>query len=246
MTTPYQAPARLFRSATLDERPDWFPAREARVTVTEPDGSEHPFTVPADLLESWDLAKAAAGFRFATDKVYHHGYLSSYLRIAKQIGPAARVCELGVWRGGSLGMWQALFPEGLIAGVDHDPDATWPPGTARVVASQDDEALPAMLRETSPGGFDLIVDDASHDGNLTRRSWELLWPLVAPGGFYVVEDWQKGMGLGGGETWQLAWQAGDESMLRCAEWFLRLLNSRDCDPDSIEYRYGLVILHRRG
>jgi Methyltransferase domain len=241
VTTPYEAPARTFRSASLAERPAWFPARPAGVTITDGDG-DHVYAAPEDLLGSSELAQAAAGFRFATDKVYWHGYFSSYQRLAGQIGPAGRVCEIGVWRGDSLAMWQALFPGGLVAGVDHDPDAVWPPGTARVVAAQDDPGLPARLRELSACGFDLIVDDASHDGTLTRATWDLLWPLVRPGGFYVVEDWQKGMGVGGGQ----AWAGSDDSMLRCAEGFLRLLDSRDCDPDCVEYRYGLAILHRRG
>jgi hypothetical protein len=241
VTTPYEEPARVFRSASLDERPPWFPQRDAGVTVTDEAGAEHAYTVPADLLESSELATAAAGFRFATDKVYWHGYFSSYQRLATQIGPAGRVCELGVWRGDSLAMWQALFPDGLVAGVDHDPEAIWPPGTARVISAQDDPALPDELRLLSACGFDLIVDDASHEGMLTRASFDLLWPLVRPGGYYVVEDWQKGMGIGGGEEWANS----DDSMLRCAESFLRLLNSRECDPDSIEYRYGLAIIHRR-
>ncbi len=35
----------------------------------------------------------------------------------------------------------------------------------------------------------MIVDDASHIGRLTAATYALLWPLVKPGGYYVVEDW---------------------------------------------------------
>ena len=55
--------------------------------------------------------------KFATDKV-QHGYLPAYLRIAAELGPAARVCEIGVQHGHGLDMFQALFPDGLVAGVD--------------------------------------------------------------------------------------------------------------------------------
>ena len=181
-----------------------------------------------------DWADAAP---YATDKV-RQGYMPVYERIARDLGPGASVCEVGVWGGGSLATWQALFPGGIHAGVDCDESAQWPPGSVKIVMGQDDEALPARLLEASPGGYDLIVDDASHDGKLTRRTWELLWPLVRPGGYYVVEDWFVGLGLH-------PWQSYGDSMLRTAESFLPLLSTQDCDPDEITYRYGMCIMHRR-
>lgn len=55
---------------------------------------------------------------FTTDKVTVHGYLPEYERIAAELGPAARVLELGVAEGESLRLWQHLFPAGVITGVD--------------------------------------------------------------------------------------------------------------------------------
>jgi hypothetical protein len=132
-----------------------------------------------------------------------------------------------------------LFPQGIVAGVDIDENCPWPPGTVKILSAQDDDALPGRLAEASPGGWDLIVDDASHDGKLTRRTWELLWPLVRPGGYYVVEDWFVGLG-------NPPWQDWGDSMLRTAESFLPLLSVQDGDPDEITYRYGMVIMHRNG
>ncbi len=44
-----------------------------------------------------------------------------------------------------------------------------------------------------------MIDDASHDYHLTRRAFEILFPHVRPGGFYVIEDWgwahMRGFGL---------------------------------------------------
>ena len=154
---------------------------------------------------------------FDTDKIEPHGYFTAYLKIAAELGPSARVCELGVENGESLRMWQGLFPTSAeIAGVDCNHGATWPEGTRKVISFQDDPALPEVLG----GRFGLIVDDASHDGNLTMASFGLLWPLVQPGGFYVVEDWT--VALRDDPHWgpQAGW--GD-SMLRCAESFLPLL-----------------------
>lgn len=176
--------------------------------------------------------------RFLTDKVAL-GYLPTYLRLAGRIGTAGRVCEVGVQRGFSLEMWQALFPAGLVVGVDHDRGARWPDGTVRVVAAQDAEDLPAELQPHAPDGYDLIVDDASHDGKLTRRTWQLLWPLVRPGGWYVVEDWQVGFD-------STEWHMFDVSMVELAEWLLRLLDHAGGEVDEITYRFGMIILRKRG
>jgi hypothetical protein len=170
--------------------------------------------------------------KFATDKV-QHGYLGTYLRIAAELGPAGRVCEVGVHQGRGLDLFQALFPDGLVAGVDVSANSRWPDGTITVIAAQDDPSLPAQLGNHSPR-WDLFVDDASHDGNLTVATMRLLWPLLRPGGFYVIEDWMVGLG----------WPGFDDSMLLAAQGLLTLL-TKGGDVESIEYRYGLAVLKKR-
>lgn len=140
-----------------------------------------------------------------TDKDYPHGYLPDYERIAAELGPRATMCEVGVWHGGSLEMWQELFPEGTVVGVDIDPGMRWPPGAGKVVMAQDDPALPVAVQVAAsnargydladPLWLDLVVDDASHIGSLTQATFELLWPMVARNGYYVVEDWTTALGL---------------------------------------------------
>jgi len=173
---------------------------------------------------------------FDTDKLTLHGYFQVYARIAGELGPDVRVLELGVKDGESLRMFQSLFPLGEVTGVDCDHDATWPEGTVRVVTGQDDPGLPALA---GGGPFGLVVDDASHDGELTRKSFDLLWPLVRPGGYYVVEDWT--VALRDDPQWGRSWGPG---MLRAAESFLPMLAWRDGECDFITYRYGLIILHK--
>ena len=170
--------------------------------------------------------------RFATDKITH-GYLGTYLRIAAALGPAARVCEVGVEHGHGLDLFQALFPAGLVAGVDADGGARWPDGTIRLICDQASPALPGKLAQHSET-WDLFVDDASHDGNATTATMRLLWPLLAPGGFYVVEDWMVGLG----------WPGWDDSMLTCVQGLLPLL-TRDGDVEDITCRYGLAVLRKK-
>lgn len=177
---------------------------------------------------------------FNTDKIEPHGYFGTYVRLAAEIGPRGQVLELGVDQGESLRMFQALFPLGAVIGVDSNPGAIWPEGTARVVARHDDPSLPGVL----DGPFSLIVDDGCHDGAVVRRSFALLWPLVAPGGFYVVEDWMVSLrdAERPGEGWGRRW--GD-SMLHAVQCFLALLDYPDSECESVEYRYGLAIVRKR-
>ena len=37
--------------------------------------------------------------------------------------------------------------------------------------------------------LDLVVDDASHLYGPTKASFEILFPLLRPGGLYLIEDW---------------------------------------------------------
>lgn len=172
--------------------------------------------------------------RFQTDKI-EIGFLPTYLRVASMIGTAGRVCEVGVREGHSLEMWQALFPHGVIVGVDDDSEITarYPAGTTRVCADQTDTDLPHQLREICPA-YDLVVDDASHDGIKTRKTLDLLWPLVAGGGWYAVEDWTVGFPWCG---------THDDSMLSMARHLVDLLD-RGGDVESIEYRHGLILLRK--
>lgn len=173
--------------------------------------------------------------RFTTDKV-DIGLMPTYLDIAAEVGIHGRVCELGVRNGDSLEMWQALFPRGIVVGVDDNSEtvARWPDGTIEVVADQADPTLHGRLR-TICDGYDLIVDDASHDGRRTRASLEALWPLVVPGGRYAIEDWTVGF------PW---WPNHDDSMLVLARDLVNLLD-RGSDVESITYQYALIVLRKR-
>ncbi|MFP3608175.1 class I SAM-dependent methyltransferase, partial [Paraburkholderia sp. SIMBA_053] len=47
----------------------------------------------------------------------------------------------------------------------------------------------------------LVVDDASHFYEQTKTSFKTLFPLVRPGGLYIIEDWNW--------SFQDAFQASD-------------------------------------
>jgi hypothetical protein len=58
------------------------------------------------------------------------------------------------------------------------------------VDQADEEKMEKILNDEAQGLlFDLVVDDASHFLRETRASFNMLFPRLAPGGFYIIEDW---------------------------------------------------------
>src|SRR5438876_1600666 len=131
---------------------------------------------------------------YDTDKAKHQHYLRSYEDYFRPLlAQDVRLLELGVLNGGSLLLWRDYFERGLIVGLDVQPvhieDST---GRIRVYQGkqQDKRLLDQIALETAPDGFDVIIDDCSHIGELTRLSfWHLFDNHLKPGGLYVIEDW---------------------------------------------------------
>lgn len=132
-----------------------------------------------------------------TDKASsHHNYATIYEKYlnSSRFEPV-RVLELGVGgytypdRGGnSLRMWEEYFKTGVIVGVDiHEKNGLDGGRVFIEKGSQVDETFLKIINKKH-GPFDLIVDDASHEFELTTRSFEILFPMLRPTGIYIVED----------------------------------------------------------
>jgi hypothetical protein len=114
-----------------------------------------------------------------------------------------RMLEIGIWDGGSTAFWyEHLRPERLVAIDLRDREDS--PYFRRYLAAsglqervltrwRTDQADCAALREIVErdlgGELDLVIDDGSHLDVPTRASFEALFPLLRPGGLYVIEDW---------------------------------------------------------
>ena len=90
-------------------------------------------------------------------------------------------------------------------GVDH------PSGRIRVYQGQQQDTvlLGRIASEVAPSGFDIVIDDASHFGRLSRATFRhLIDHHLKPGVVYVIEDW----GTGYWESWLdgRAWQSPRE------------------------------------
>lgn len=136
------------------------------------------------------------GIKHNTDKATYHGYTHLYGELLAPLRTKKiTLLELG-WGGyGGIGpggqsaaMWAEGFPRAQVLVLDNNPGpGEIPPHCQLIIGDQTDRALLEPLAE-KVGGFDVIVDDASHLGPLTRQSFQILWPHVKPGGWYFIED----------------------------------------------------------
>jgi hypothetical protein len=134
--------------------------------------------------------------KHGSDKAGHHNYTPIY---EKYFAPFREqpitLLELGIGgyeypdRGGaSLKMWYEYFPKASIIGIDLYQKNNLVNDRIKIgIGSQvDSEFLKKIIH--NEGRPNIIVDDASHINNLTIQSFIILFPLLAPGGIYVVED----------------------------------------------------------
>ena len=134
--------------------------------------------------------------QYETDKAAS-GYFNYYdLIMATLIDQEIKLLEIGILKGGSLLLWCDYFPQGTIVGIDKKLPEDFKPGD-RVHTFEgnqmDVQFLSNVANKVAPDGFDIIIDDASHIGELTKISfWHLFDRHLKPGGYFVIEDWGTG------------------------------------------------------
>jgi hypothetical protein len=138
------------------------------------------------------------GLKAGTDKASSgHNYLHFYEKHLSHLrhDPVILV-EAGIGgyefpdRGGeSLKMWRKYFTHdhASIVGFDVYEKNINIPGTRIHQISQDDETKLNFILGAY-GGIDIFIDDASHINPLSIRTFEIMFPLVKPGGVYIWED----------------------------------------------------------
>lgn len=157
-------------------------------------GLRRGMDVGSDLARRFpDLGDLAGIYSGMTGPVVHkwHHYLPIYERyFAAWRGRPVRLLEIGVSRGGSLRMWRQYFgPQAVIYGIDVDRACLAFDGLDGQVriGSQDDAAfLAGVVAEM--GGVDIVLDDGSHRMGHIEASLDILFPMLAPSGLYMIED----------------------------------------------------------
>lgn len=129
------------------------------------------------------------GLHFYT-RVYHElfGHLRQNPLRMLEIGIGG--FEFPTLGGASLRMWAEYFPAARIVGIDIvEKRLDLDPRITVLQGSQDDPAFLAGVA-AAHGPFDIIIDDGSHIPQHVLASFNYLFPALADGGLYVIEDVQ--------------------------------------------------------
>jgi hypothetical protein len=121
---------------------------------------------------------------------------------AGALGPV--VVELGLHTSGSAAYLLAALPDATVVTIDVSPEPV--PELADLAARLDAGSRLHVLQpvfQTDPrlgeridevicsAPLNLVIDDASHRTGPTMASFEMLFPRLAPGGRYLIEDWAQ-------------------------------------------------------
>ena len=152
--------------------------------------------LPAQLFFGADLKMLAT--IYGTDKWNHHWLAQHYQDLLCRIRrKRINFLEIGVGGnanprdgGRSLRMWRAYFPKGRIYGIDINDKRPHDRGRIRTFkgSQADAQFLDAVVHEI--GKIDVILDDGSHLNSHMIFTFQHLFPHLAAGGIYIVEDTQ--------------------------------------------------------
>jgi hypothetical protein len=152
------------------------------------------------------VALDAIGTMTGTDKSAAFGNSHDYLRhyeffFADYRHHAINLIEIGVMGGNSLKAWKDYFSRAQIVGIDIEPRCQGfrEERVDVLIGSQADGAfLNAACAQYPPT---IVIDDGSHMAEHIVTTFETVFPLLAPGGVYVVEDLNAHFGEGA-HVWQ--------------------------------------------
>jgi SAM-dependent methyltransferase len=129
------------------------------------------------------------------------GALENYQRVFE--GESLHsILEFGVFQGGSPILFSLWLEVDKFVGIDHSPPVAGfdafcrrHPVGARIrtyygVSQTDQPRVDEIVRREFAGAPpDVVIDDASHGYGNSRRTFEIAFPHLKPGGTYVLEDW---------------------------------------------------------
>jgi hypothetical protein len=157
--------------------------RAVAYDIDEPadDGVDH--TVALDVVGTVEGADKSSTVKFAWDYLRHYEEVFGPFRDLP-----INVIEVGVAGGHSLRLWQWYFSAARIIGIDIAPSAKALAG-GRVsieIGSQADGNFLRRICQAHPPT--LFIDDGSHLADHNIFTFERVFPMLLPGGIYVVED----------------------------------------------------------
>lgn len=124
---------------------------------------------------------------------YDHVYHPNLMHLRAQ---PINVLEIGVFKGASTKAWLDYFPKAKIYGIDtfqRVPMESLDVWSHRRVYlhkgdSRDPDVLMQILERWPEVSFDVIIDDGMHTPLANWATFGNMWPLLAKGGQYFIED----------------------------------------------------------
>lgn len=124
-----------------------------------------------------------------------HGYTEIYSEYIPN-NKKGNLLEIGVWHGDSIRMWNEYNPEMEISAIDIDENVKYyMRGDEKLnlyIGNQSDENFLKHILFWTPGGFDFIIDDGSHNHDDVLNSFKYLVPSLKNGAIYFIEDLHAG------------------------------------------------------
>jgi hypothetical protein len=121
---------------------------------------------------------------------WRHYFDIYHQHFQKFVGTDVVVVEVGVYSGGSLGMWRSYFGSDCrVYGVDIQPACKQyeMDGVQVLTGDQADREFWCRFRASVPR-VDILIDDGGHHVQQQRITLEENLPHLAPGGVYLCED----------------------------------------------------------
>jgi hypothetical protein len=127
-------------------------------------------------------------------KKYLRVYINRYGELFDEIrNKPLTILEIGIGGynnpnkgGGSLRMWAEFFPNATIIGLDHFVKELELPKNVKIECGSQTDVKFLNYLSLKYGGFDIVIDDASHVTDKTIISFETLFDNTRL--FYIVED----------------------------------------------------------
>ena len=122
--------------------------------------------------------------KYHTDKT-KYSYFYEYWLKPKQF---KNILEIGAFKGGSMRAWKELYPKAKIYGIEANPELRKEsPDLDIFIGDQTDINFLNRVVDNM-GTPDLIIDDGGHKMSQQITSFEVLFPRLKSGGYYIIED----------------------------------------------------------
>jgi len=102
---------------------------------------------------------------------------------------AINILEIGVYKGGSMQVWEKYFPKAKIYGIDIDPECKQYESdrTQIFIGDQADKSFLRNIKAQIPQ-INIIIDDGGHRAEQQINTFDEMYYHLKTPGVYLIED----------------------------------------------------------